>query len=773
MAAEAAASTACGRSSISQRPLSRVSGKPQGPGSRCSGSRFFMGATWATLVLLLLLQQQQCATAIVCEIDAREGLEAATASVAAAASDRQQLLHMLPLCRVPYLVNSQLPPKDVPHVGMEKGGTVTIDLQLLPSDYKNNMPARGPRFPRVSRGLPVAEESASASEYAKYKRQQQRQQQPHFRQVEERHDTSSRSSGGAAGTPPTGMLLHTDVTEGPLAALSATFPLLVHAGRRLSELFTHAQEQQQQPQQQHHRQQQQEQQPWLPRTLATALRVAGDGFELVLSNLVGVNHRSPRLLLSSLYPSSPSSPAAAAVSAPASSTVHPARSLHQTDAAPAAAAAEVAEEAAVPPLARIARRRDCGRQVHRRTVGCPEWEAPPAHPVRQLSKSDEDELLRDGLVHSVNNTSLLLLDHGQLYFLETHESWLPSFTAEAGLVLNSYMPSMLRLPFTGPRLQTTISLPYRDRYALVLLNADGLNLKLQGSVSFWGPTQQHLSLEQKHLPEAVAFLMLLNLLAACILGVLQLTRWKGHNLFLSVLFMINFSLAGLAFGLDWRQAKIVEATGRRPAALWQGSRYTRWSWCRVASRLMRKLQDVSQLLVFIFVSLGFDVIRSRLSRLEMQFIAGLAVISLYLGVFEETRYIFHAAGYVRVLIAIHSNIVLLHNQIADSSLTSAVGELYSKLAAYQRFRWIFFAFLLKPVFSVFFKVTFLGPIYEQLLSWDEWIYVIFENGTDFVVVAALCWDFCPPRSFKVLQLVATESTDAPAEQQQRDLVRDD
>lgn len=56
---------------------------------------------------------------------------------------------------------------------------------------------------------------------------------------------------------------------------------------------------------------------------------------------------------------------------------------------------------------------------------------------------------------------------------------------------------------------------------------------------------------------------------------------------------------------------------------------------------------------------------------------------------------------------------------------------------FRRFRWIFFAFLLKPVFSVFFKVTFLGPIYEQLLSWDEWIYVIFENGTDFVVIAAV------------------------------------
>ena len=72
---------------------------------------------------------------------------------------------------------------------------------------------------------------------------------------------------------------------------------------------------------------------------------------------------------------------------------------------------------------------------------------------------------------------------------------------------------MQHLPFTGPRLHTTITLPYKDRYALVLLNADGLNLKLQGSVSFWGPTQHHLSLEQKHLPETVAFLMMLNLAA--------------------------------------------------------------------------------------------------------------------------------------------------------------------------------------------------------------------------------------------------------------------
>lgn len=34
--------------------------------------------------------------------------------------------------------------------------------------------------------------------------------------------------------------------------------------------------------------------------------------------------------------------------------------------------------------------------------------------MRQLAKVDDEEALADRLVHSVNNTSLLLLDHAQL-----------------------------------------------------------------------------------------------------------------------------------------------------------------------------------------------------------------------------------------------------------------------------------------------------------------------------------------------------------------------
>nr|PUA83895.1 putative transmembrane protein [Toxoplasma gondii TgCATBr9] len=55
---------------------------------------------------------------------------------------------------------------------------------------------------------------------------------------------------------------------------------------------------------------------------------------------------------------------------------------------------------------------------------------------------------------------------------------------------------------------------------------------------------------------------------------------------------------------------------------------------KVASRVFKKMQDISALMTFILVSLGWKTLRSQLSRIEVQFVAGLCVISLYLGFFE-------------------------------------------------------------------------------------------------------------------------------------------
>nr|PUA83896.1 hypothetical protein TGBR9_384790 [Toxoplasma gondii TgCATBr9] len=68
-----------------------------------------------------------------------------------------------------------------------------------------------------------------------------------------------------------------------------------------------------------------------------------------------------------------------------------------------------------------------------------------------------------------------------------------------------------RLPFASSRLRVRIQVPRRDRYAVVLLNADGLDLRLRGSVTFLNPDAQQLSAEQLHLPDTVFGLMILYL----------------------------------------------------------------------------------------------------------------------------------------------------------------------------------------------------------------------------------------------------------------------
>lgn len=271
------------------------------------------------------------------------------------------------------------------------------------------MPARSPRFPRTSRLSATEEETDSG--YAAYKRQQQRQQQAYFRQAEEKHQhgsSSSDSTDGVSGVPPTTMLLHTDIREGPLAALSSTFPLLAHARRRLSGVFAPSQEQQGQ-------QQAAQDGPWLSRMLGALRRLADGGFQFLMTNFVGINNRGPPLLFSSLTPSTVSSPPAATddeAAAPAAEK--PPVGPKAAAAATAAAAAEVTADAPGASMARMARRRDCEKHLHKRIIGCPEWDGDASLVVRQLAKIEGDEGFADGMVHSVNNTFLLLLDHAQL-----------------------------------------------------------------------------------------------------------------------------------------------------------------------------------------------------------------------------------------------------------------------------------------------------------------------------------------------------------------------
>lgn len=61
---------------------------------------------------------------------------------------------------------------------------------------------------------------------------------------------------------------------------------------------------------------------------------------------------------------------------------------------------------------------------------------------------------------------------------------------------------------------------------------------------------------------------------------------------------------------------------------------------------------------------------------------------------------------------------------------------------HRNFRRLFFIFLFKPVFSIFFKLSFLGPTFDQLMSWDEWLFVLAENLADFFVISGVWFDSC-------------------------------
>ncbi|PHJ25068.1 lung seven transmembrane receptor [Cystoisospora suis] len=358
----------------------------------------------------------------------------------------------------------------------------------------------------------------------------------------------------------------------------------------------------------------------------------------------------------------------------------------------------------------------------------------------------------DDLVHEVNNTYILIMSHFQLLFLEQNEDWVPSFTAADGVVADSYLPAFKRLPFTSNRMRVRVRVPKRDRYAVMLLNSDGLDLRLKGSVSFTNPDGEQLSVEQIPLPNTLFALMILYLLTvasmlACML-VIRRRKWSPvHFLMLG-----NFLFSALAFGLDWRQAVYVQQHGMRSPILW------------LTSRVFQKIHDIIALMTFILIALGWKTLRSHLSRIEVQFVTGLCVISLYLGLFEiilggfqGTRYILHALGYICVLVAINANLALLHSYIADATISPATGDLYHKFDGYKTYRWIFFLYLLKPVSLVFFKLTFLNPVYEQLLSWDEWVFVFVDNFMDYLIYVGLLYAFRPVGAMRVFRDFAPEN----------------
>lgn len=69
--------------------------------------------------------------AIICRIDASDGLLAAATAAGSATAALD--IYSLPLCRSPYLVNSAIPPRDSPHIGLYAGGE--LDSNTLHQEF--------------------------------------------------------------------------------------------------------------------------------------------------------------------------------------------------------------------------------------------------------------------------------------------------------------------------------------------------------------------------------------------------------------------------------------------------------------------------------------------------------------------------------------------------------------------------------------------------------------------------------------------------------------
>ncbi|PFH33558.1 hypothetical protein BESB_077750 [Besnoitia besnoiti] len=645
--------------------------------SACRPASLLVAPLWLALSLFFLAGPSReaaplFADAVICRVDASEGLVAAAAAGGGAAAPFD--VFALPLCRLPYLVNSAIPPRDAPHVGLDAGGVIEIDLELLPANYVNNLPLPQPRFSGI--------ESLSTVSYF----------------LESPEPDSAEPARGES--PSRGLAaLPAALSSSSLAPPVAEGSSWLSGPRPLSSAW-----------------------PW---SLADAHAAYRRGVSAA-EGLVGALASWLREVVAAVSPTLLYRLADEARSDPESGGLP---RLGQK--APEASAGSLLGQVAPMSAAQA-------------------WSEHEARRLQSVPVADDPPV-----VTTVNNTYVLVMDHFQFLFFEQEKDWLPSFTASDGVVASSYVPAFKRLPFTSSRMHVRLRVPRRDRYAVVLLNADGLDLRFRGEVTFMNPGNQHLSVEQIALPATVFALMLLYVITSGGLALLMLVcrrrRWRAVHL----LMLGNFLFSALSFALDWRQAVYVQEHGVRQPVLW------------LASRVLKKMQDIVALMTFILVALGWKTLRSHLSRIEVQFVAGLCVISLYLGLFEiilggfqGTRYILHALGYICVLVAINANLALLYSHIADATLGPSIGELYHKYDGYKTYRWIFFLYLMKPVTLVFFKLTFLNLEYEQLLSWDEWIFVVVDNFIDYLIYLGLLYAFRPASSMRVLRDLTPDNGNA-------------
>ena len=359
-----------------------------------------------------------------------------------------------------------------------------------------------------------------------------------------------------------------------------------------------------------------------------------------------------------------------------------------------------------------------------------------------------------------NDTYIMILNHGQwLLWRETDMVTLASDLPQpqATKPLNAFLVSCWR-GVLSDRLQGNFlveeSTGGRNRYTVLLVSALKSAVDVHGQIKFENPGDAQLPVQDLDVPWALGIAGGVYLVTALLVSWCLLRSNGLHTL----LFMV-LSLRGVVLMLRWIKFLLVNLNGKES------------SFAEIVWELVGKVQNISELMMFLLISLGWKVLRPHLDISEIRFAVAMSIISFYLGVFQVacttpstcsgyqlSRYILHALCYLVVIVAMNFNLQKLVSAIADAPATVDSGKLYRKLQAYHIFRWVFLLFIIAPTFELFLKVT--------VIPWDQnWLFVLLQELRTWVIYVVLIYAYRPdPAPLRVFEL--TERADDGSDDQE-------
>ncbi|VWU48211.1 conserved protein, unknown function [Hepatocystis sp. ex Piliocolobus tephrosceles] len=342
-----------------------------------------------------------------------------------------------------------------------------------------------------------------------------------------------------------------------------------------------------------------------------------------------------------------------------------------------------------------------------------------------------------------NNLFLVLITADQwLNYIRLKNKLEPSLKNEDNYIFTSHFNCIKRYPLKHGVLKKTIYIKQKNRYMLFLINNNKLIINLKGNIIYYDYKTKHLSHDLLFIPSVLYFTTILLLLIVIILSLYSIKSREKSN----IIMILNMFFFFLSTYYNYKNVNFIRDTGYMYIYFW------------VAANILKKIQEIITFIIYLQVSLGDMYIRNHLSRIEIQFMICFSVVSFYTGIFEiflgnfqAPRYIIQAFAYLFIFIAINFTSTFLSARLSEESLSFHVAELYKKYDIYKKYRVIFFAVILKPIFLIIYKVLCLSPSNIDLYSSHEFLYVFFDISFDIVLYVILFALFRTVKPIKLLK----------------------